>query len=74
MTTPRSAGSWWLALLTLVVVFALLPGCGETPAEECASCPNPDLKPACEQAAGECDTSDDELRQMCIDEALALCE
>lgn len=66
-----------MPLLTLVGIIALLPGCGDTAAEECADCPNTALQPACEEAAAQCGTNDemqtsDEV-QTCIDEALALC-
>jgi hypothetical protein len=73
MTTPQSARTWLLALLTLVGIIALLSGCGDTAAQECAGFPNTELKPACEEAAAQCDTTDNDLKQMCIDEALALC-
>jgi len=73
MTTEQTAGArLWLSL-ALVATFALLAGCGDSAAEDCASCRNPDLLPACEQAAAQCDEVPSDQQQTCIDEALDLC-
>ncbi len=59
--------------MALAVTIAFLAGCGDAAADDCASCPNPAMKPACEEAAAQCDQVPSDMTQTCIDEALALC-
>jgi hypothetical protein len=73
MTTPQALSTWLRSLIALVAAIVVLSGCGDTAAEDCESCANPELKPACEGAAAECDAVPADLRQTCIDEAQALC-
>ncbi len=69
----RKIRAWPWRLVALVVTIAFLSGCGDAAAEDCASCPNPTMKPACEEAAAQCDQVPSNLTQTCIEEALALC-
>lgn len=73
MATFQTVRIRLLPLMAFVWTIASLSGCGDTAARDCSSCSNLDLKPACEEAAAQCDTVPDNVRQMCIDEALALC-
>ena len=61
----------WRCLI--VVAIACASACGDSGADECASCPNVELIPACEEAATQCDQFVGDVRQTCLAEALALC-
>jgi len=73
VTTRRKIRDWPWLLMALVVTIAFLSGCGDADAKDCASCPNQAMKPACEEAAVQCDQVPADMTQTCIDEALALC-
>ena len=73
MTTRRKIRARPWRLMALVVTIASLSGCGDAATEDCASCPNQAMKPACEEAAVQCDQVPADMTQTCIDEALALC-
>jgi len=73
MTTFHTIRTGLLSQMALIVVIASLSGCGNSAAQDCSSCPNLSLQPACEDAAAQCDAVPDNERQTCIDEALALC-
>ncbi|MGB5695766.1 MAG: hypothetical protein WBM46_08950 [Polyangiales bacterium] len=60
----------YLVVLAMFCAFA----CGDSGANECASCPNVELVPACEEAAAQCDQFGGDARQTCLAEALGLCE
>lgn len=57
-------------------IFALgtISSCSNEAIDDCADCPNPEFRDACLEAAADCDQFSGEDREMCLEEARALCE
>lgn len=74
MTTSQTGRTWLGTRMAVPAMIALLSGCGDAAASDCEGCAKPDLQPACEEAAAQCDAVPANMTQTCIDEARALCE